>query len=396
MIEIPGMLMVGARSKSDGKTAFTQTLIERFGADHDIVGVKVTTVDSFNTSHHPEVSGSKAAVSRASSPRFEGGPPPTLVVASSMGPWYITEEKDPHSRTDTGKMLAAGAKRVLWLLALKSHLEQGVESLVETLGPGTVSICESNRARAVIEPDAFVMLKGASCRDWKPSAQEVLQYADRIVLSNGTGFDIDLNDIQLLNGRWTVRIPATAIILAGGESTRMGRDKTMLPVAGQPMIERIYHQLEPHFTQTLISSNNAALHGYLGATVVPDDASGKGPMMGIVSALRASVNDLNFVIACDMPEIDTALMRAMLREGRGYDAVVPRVGPDLYEPLFAVYNKTILPKMQATLDSGNNKIINCFDACRVKYVDLPGRQFKNVNTKAEYRSLIGGKANTGD
>ena len=53
MIEIPGMLMVGARCKSDGKTAFTRTLIERFSSQYNIVGVKVTTVDSFNTSHHP-------------------------------------------------------------------------------------------------------------------------------------------------------------------------------------------------------------------------------------------------------------------------------------------------------------------------------------------------------
>ena len=151
MIEIPGMLMVGARCKSDGKTAFTRTLIERFGSQHDIVGVKVTTVDSFNTSHHPEVAGSGKS-------------------DSCMGPYYITEEKDARSNTDTGQMLAAGAKRVLWLLALKSHLEKGAEALLETLGTETVSICESNRTRSVIEPGAFIMIKGTDQRDWKPSA----------------------------------------------------------------------------------------------------------------------------------------------------------------------------------------------------------------------------------
>jgi len=376
MIEIPGMLMVGARCKSDGKTAFMRTLIERIGAQREIVGVKVTTVDSFNTSHHPEVSGSEPA-------------------DSPMGPWYITEEKDPHSNTDTGKMLAAGAKRVLWLLALKSHLDQGAKALLETLGEKGVSICESNRARSVIEPGAFVMIEGTNDKDWKPSALDVVGYADRLVQSDGTRFDIDPNDIQLLDGRWVVRVPATVIILAGGGSSRMGQDKTMLPVAGKPMIKHIYEQLRPYFAQTLVSSNNAPAHDFLGATVVADEVAGRGPMMGVVSALRASANDVNFVVACDMPEIDTALMRAILRQTGDYDAVVPRVGADLYEPLFAVYRKNALPAMEGLLQSGNNKIIDSYSRCRVRYVDLPGRQFRNVNTKAEYSGLAEERGDAG-
>ena len=376
MIDIPGMLMVGARCKSDGKTAFTRSIIDKFAGKHDIVGVKVTTVDNFNTSHHPEVSGSKS-----------GGP--------CMGPWYITEEKDPHSNTDTGKMLAAGAKRVLWLLALKNHLDKAAQALVETLGAETVSICESNRARSVIEPGAFIMIEGTDDKDWKPSAREVAGYADRVVLSDGTRFDIDPDDIRLLDGRWTVRMPATAIILAGGGSSRMGRDKTMLPVGGRPMIKHAYEQLRPYFAETLISSNNAAIHDFLGATVVADDATGKGPIMGIISALRTSTNDINFVIACDMPDIDTGLMREMLRLGREYDVVVPRVGADMYEPLFAVYTKDALPAMEELVESGNNKIIDSYGRCRVRYVDLPGRRFRNINTRAEYHGLVEKRSDAG-
>ena len=101
MIKIPGMLMVGARCKSDGKTAFTCALIEKFRLQQDIVGVKITTVDSFNANHHPEIANSES-----------GG--------TCMGPFYITEEKNATKSTDTGKMLAAGAKRVLWLLSLEA------------------------------------------------------------------------------------------------------------------------------------------------------------------------------------------------------------------------------------------------------------------------------------
>ncbi len=369
MVEIPGMLMIGADSKSAGKTAFTGALIERFGALNEIVGVKVTNVDSFNTSHHPEVSESQED-------------------KTSMGPWYIREEKDPNSNTDTGKMLAAGAGKVFWLLARRDYLERAVNALAECLGKQTVSICESNRARSVIEPDAFIMIQGKDNRDVKPSAREVAGYADRIVLSDGSGFDLKERDIQLINGRWIVRMPATAVILAGGGSRRMGRDKTMLTIRGKPMIKHVYDKISPLFEQVLISSNNANLHDFLGATVVPDEVPGRGPLMGIVSTLKISTNDVNLILACDIPEIDTGLIKTMIRQVEDYDAVVPRVGPDLYEPLFAVYRKGALPAMEEFLRSGRNKIVDSLSDCRVKYLDLPGRKFSNINTRAEYRSLV--------
>jgi hypothetical protein len=105
-------------------------------------------------------------------------------------------------------MLAAGAKKVLWLQVLNAHLEEGVKELVDNIGDEAVSICESNRARRIIEPGAFIMIRGSQEASLKPSAQEVVEYADRIVVSDGTKFDIDFNDIQLIDRRWTVRKPA--------------------------------------------------------------------------------------------------------------------------------------------------------------------------------------------
>jgi len=178
--------MVGAQCKSGGKTALACALIDKFRSEQEIVGVKITTVDSFNASHHPEVA------------EFRKND-------VCMGPYYITEEKVATNNTDTGKMLTAGAKRVFWLLSLKSHLARGVRLLLDTLGENTVSICESNRARSVIEPGVFLMVNRLEDKNCKPSAAEVLKYADRVVLSNGARFDIDMGDIQLLKGRWMIR-----------------------------------------------------------------------------------------------------------------------------------------------------------------------------------------------
>lgn len=376
MLELPGMLMVGARSKADGKTTFTCDLIKRFSAEADVVGLKISTIDSLNADHHPDITGYKSS-------------------DAPMRSYCITEEKATGARTDTDRMARAGAAKVLWLQALNSHLEEGMNELASILGNETISVCESNRARKVVEPGVFVMIRGAQEAPWKPSAQEVVRHADRIIVFEDGEFDIDLNDIQLLDGRWAIRLPATAILLAGGDSTRMGQDKTMLPIDGQPMIKHIYEQLQPHFSQTIVSSSNASLHDFLGATVVADDVAGRGPLAGIASALKASASNVNFVMACDMPEIDAGLIRAMLRQVGDYDAVVPKVGPQMYEPLFAVYKKSALPAIEQVLQSGSNRVIDCFDRCRVKYIDLPGRQFSNINTKAEYRGLVEEKTDAG-
>jgi molybdopterin-guanine dinucleotide biosynthesis protein A len=376
MIKIPNMLMVGAGCKADGKTTFTCSLIKKFSSQHEIVGVKISTIDSFNESHHPDVKGT----GRDNSPSRS---------------YYITEEKEKSGHTDTARMLAAGAKKVLWLQALNTHLKEGICSLVDMLGDEAVSICESNRARRIIEPGAFVMVSKSQEATWKPSAQKVVEYADRIVFSNSTKFDIDLCDIQLLRNRWSVKMPATAIILAGGNSTRMGQDKNMLSINEQPMIEHIYKQLKCYFSQIIISANDKARYSFLGTTIIQDKVAGKGPLMGIASALKASKNDVNFVIACDIPEIDISIVRTMLRQIGDYDAVVPKVGPSHYEPLFAVYSKKALHLLDKALQSGTYRMIDALNHCNVMYIDLPSRHFTNINTMDDYQKFIKEKTYAG-
>jgi molybdopterin-guanine dinucleotide biosynthesis protein A len=376
MINIPNMLMVGAGCKADGKTTFTCSLIKKFSSQQDIIGVKVSTIDSVNESHHPDVkrTGRDNSTSRS---------------------YYITEEKEKSGHTDTARMLAAGAKKVLWLQALNTHLKKGICSLIDMLGDEAVSICESNRARRIIEPGAFVMVSKSKEATWKPSAQDVVGYADRIVVSDNTRFDIDLNDIQLLRNRWSVKMPATAIILAGGNSTRMGRDKNMLPINEQSMIEHIYKQLSSHFSQIIISANDKARYSFLGTTIVQDKVTGKGPLMGIASALRASKNDVNFVIACDIPEIDISLVRTMLRHIGDYDSVVPKVGSSHYEPLFAVYSKKALPRIDKALQSGIYRVVDALNLCNVMYIDLSSRHLTNINTMDDYQKFIKEKTYAG-
>ncbi|MHC4160067.1 MAG: molybdenum cofactor guanylyltransferase [Planctomycetota bacterium] len=377
MLKIPGMLMVGSMGRGSGKTKFVCSLIDRFSSKHDIIGIKVTPVQKAD----------------GSCPRGGSG---CGVCSSLEGHFYITEETDSRADKDTCRMLTAGASKVFWLRVLRKYLEEGVAALLDVIGDDAISVCESNSLRAIVEPDVFVMVRSRREQSSRVSAENVIHYADRIVLFNGDKFDIDVDEIELIDNRWISKMQATAVIMAGGGSIRMGQDKSMLPIDGQPMIKYIVDQLRPHFSQILISSNDVSRYNIAGAEVIPDEVAGRGPLGGIASALKASANELNFVIACDIPQVDIDLMKMLLRESRKFDAVIPRTGQSKYEPLFAVYKKSALKTIEEALLSGNNRIIDALGSSKVKYIDLNDvLQLKNLNTMDDYREFVGKKDDAG-
>jgi molybdopterin-guanine dinucleotide biosynthesis protein A len=232
------------------------------------------------------------------------------------------------------------------------------------------------------------MLKSKTGSTQKPSAKAALQYTDKEIVFNGEDFDFNLDEIRLINGIWAYKMQATAIIMAGGKSKRMGCDKAMLPINGKSAIEHIFEQLRPHFESILISSNDKDKQGFLDADIVTDEATGKGPLMGIASALRASTNEVNFIIACDIPQVDIGLVKQMIRDSRNFDAVIPRSAGSRYEPLFAVYKKSIVDVLDKALTKGNYRIVDALSHCNVNYLDLPaGREIRNLNTMADYEDF---------
>ena len=369
MTRVPGMLMLGAAGRNAGKTELACAIIRKFSHSREITGVKVTTI------------------------RERGGACPRggrgCGVCSSLDDDYcITDETGVPAGKDTSRLLAAGANRVLWLRVLKEHLDKGLKALLERIGPGSVTVCESNSLRVAAEPDLFLMVKDKGPQEFKLSAKAVMAYVDRVVHSDGAEFDISLDDISINNGPWALRRDATAIVLAGGDSSRMGLDKGLLPVGGKPMIEHVLEQVRPHFREVLVSANDANEYAFLGERVVADEVPGRGPLMGIVSALDASTYDLAFVVACDMPEIDVGLMRRMFRETEGYDGVVPVGRGSLPEPLFAIYRKSVVPAAREALASGKRRVNEIFRRHRIKFIEPEGLvPVRNVNTMAEYRKF---------
>ncbi len=369
MIKLDGMLMIGSAGANVGKTELACALIRKFSKSKPIIGIKVTTI-------------------RAKDGQCPRGGQGCGVCASLEGNFCITQETDADSGKDTARLLAAGAAKVFWLRVLKKHLLQGVEALLDIIGPEAISICESNSLRQVAEPGLFLMVQRSNQKVLKSSAQAVKKYADRLVLSDGDCFDFDISRIKLAEGKWVIQEKATAIIMAGGNSCRMGADKSMLPIKGRPMVTHICEQLRGTFSQILISTNEVNKFGFLGFEVIPDKIQGQGPLMGIASALEASASELNFVTACDIPHINLAFVRKMLTEAKTADVVIPTTGDGKYEPLFAVYRKSTLEAINKVLLSGGRKISDLFARCRVKYIKLGAPQwFTNLNTMAEYEEF---------
>lgn len=185
----------------------------------------------------------------------------------------------------------------------------------------------------------------------------------------------------------------TAIILAGGKAVRMqGCDKAFLRINHEPLIKRQVRLLAKFFRKIIIVTNAPRKYGNLkGVKVVSDIIPHRGPLGGIYSGLSASGSYYNFVVACDMPFIDTGLIGYMYKNASDYDAVIPRIN-NRYEPLFSLYSKNCLKFIARLLDKKIFRITELFPAVKVKEITRDEvrrfrrgeKIFTNINTREDF------------
>ena len=142
-------------------------------------------------------------------------------------------------------------------------------------------------------------------------------------------------------------------IIAGGRSSRMGRDKAFLPVDGQPLIARQASLLRSLGCAELIISGRPGVdYGVPGARVVHDPIPDAGPMAGLVAVLSAAKHPWVLVIAVDLSRLDGDFLNRLLDRGGGRTGVVPH-GPRGYEPLATLYPVALLAEAEAALLRGD-------------------------------------------
>ncbi len=164
----------------------------------------------------------------------------------------------------------------------------------------------------------------------------------------------------------------SGIILAGGLSRRLGRDKAVEPIEGQPLIRRVIERIQSLTAEIVVVVADAARGEALplqdDERVAVDLYPGGGSLGGIFSGLSAADCQWGLVVACDMPFLNRQLFEHMLELREGWDAVVPMPG-DFPEPTHALYSRVCLPYIEAKLKANDLKISGFFDDVRVRYVD---------------------------
>jgi molybdopterin-guanine dinucleotide biosynthesis protein A len=181
-------------------------------------------------------------------------------------------------------------------------------------------------------------------------------------------------------------------ILAGGESSRMGRDKALLELNGEALIVRVTRLLELVADGCAVIGDSIRLEG-LALRTIADDYPGAGPLGGIATALRASQAEWNLIVACDLPYLTQEWLEFLIGRAvrSGADAVLP-MNERGAEPLCAVYRKQAEAEIRAALDRGTRKVTDGLADVRIEFIELgewkgfdsDGLLFKNMNSPADY------------
>jgi molybdopterin-guanine dinucleotide biosynthesis protein A/molybdopterin converting factor small subunit len=188
---------------------------------------------------------------------------------------------------------------------------------------------------------------------------------------------------------------ATAVILTGGKSSRMGRPKALLLFDGEPLIVHMVRRLGRLFTDTVIVAAPEQELPALPSTIVCDDVAYQGPVSGIYHGLKASTKEVCFVTSCDAPFLNLRLIAYLVSQISNYDVVVPFT-QNRFQPLHAVYRKQVAPLLKEQLERGELRPIFLYDKVRTRKItetemhplDPEGSSFHNMNTPEDYQAAL--------
>jgi ribosomal-protein-alanine acetyltransferase len=187
----------------------------------------------------------------------------------------------------------------------------------------------------------------------------------------------------------------TCAILAGGGSTRMGRDKATLTLGDRPLIHHVYEKARKVFKEVIILSKARPGFEGIDAAVLPDLFPIQSPMVGVVSALLYANTPYVFILACDMPALSEKALAYMVDQVRGEDVIIPRTSKG-YEALHAIYGRSCISYFLTAIGRGRLRINDVLAYLRVREVwDHPvfvhkGRSvFTNINVKEDLVAASG-------
>lgn len=170
--------MIGGARRNVGKTTLLCNIISQYAKSNQIVGLKIKTINKDDHFFHGKDSG----------------------LGNQLYDLY--DESDLNTGDDSSKMIQAGAVKAYRLKTHFKNLEQSFLEFMKIVPKHVLIVCESNSLRAFFEPDLFLFLKHEKEEDMKPSAEKLVQLADKIVFTDGARHSINQDEIKVTDMQW--------------------------------------------------------------------------------------------------------------------------------------------------------------------------------------------------
>jgi molybdenum cofactor guanylyltransferase len=188
---------------------------------------------------------------------------------------------------------------------------------------------------------------------------------------------------------------ATAVVLTGGKSSRMGRPKALLPFDDEPLIAHIVRRLGRVFAEIVVVAAPDQELPPLPVALVHDQVAYQGPVSGIYHGLKAATKEVCFVTSCDAPFLNLTVILHLLSQATDWDVVVP-FWQERFQPLHAIYRTSVAPLLKDQLERGELRPIFLYDKVRTRKInedeirglDPEGLSFLNMNSPADYDTTL--------
>ena len=182
-----------------------------------------------------------------------------------------------------------------------------------------------------------------------------------------------------------------AVVLCGGQSSRMGTNKSLLQISNYRVVEKIVSELKKLTNHVVLIANDEKPYEYLKVPIYKDRYNDAGPLAGIESAMYHVDAERFIFAACDMPFVNKHLYEYLLTYAGDYEAIVPKYNGQVH-PLASIYSRNCLPVIKEKLDAGDYRVSIFFHEIEHKFVTLFPNideevvkyHFFNMNTPVEY------------
>ncbi len=180
----------------------------------------------------------------------------------------------------------------------------------------------------------------------------------------------------------------SGVILSGGDSKRMGKNKCLLKINNKTFINLQTEKLNKLCTQVFISVSKK--NDYKKNNIIVDKFYDIGPVSGIYSSLKKITTGYAVFLPCDMPLISMSILKTIIENIGNYDAVVPVCNKKIF-PVSAVYSKKCIKTLKNNIAKKDYKLLNFLNNINVKYLRFDNNLkhfFNNVNTQTDYKNLL--------